>query len=145
MSFSTEAMAGRLGEGLRRNGNGRDFDVIPSFAGNYAHGYILRFEIVTPDRTALLHSAGYYLDGTGTICGFFLRQEEIRSRFIAFVAGQIYTARATSIFDTGGGGQAGRWSRSSTASFRCESDRNPSRAKCDSELTVKSAGRIPGR
>jgi len=92
-----------------RNGNDRDFDVIPSFAGNYAYGYILRFEIVTTDTTALLHPAGYYLDGRNNL-RIFPRQEEIRSRFTACVAGQIYTARATSIFDTGGGAQAGRWS-----------------------------------
>ncbi|HVR14951.1 MAG TPA: hypothetical protein VMS25_01230 [Candidatus Limnocylindrales bacterium] len=25
---------------VERNGNGRDFDIIPSFAGDYAHGYV---------------------------------------------------------------------------------------------------------
>jgi len=95
---------------LERNGNGRDFDLIPSFAGNYAHGYILRFEIITAaDKPALLHSTGYYLDGRNNL-RIFLRQEDIRSRFAAFTPGQLYTVRATSIFDTGNGGQGGRWS-----------------------------------
>ena len=94
---------------VEKNGNGRDFDLIPSFAGNYAHGYVLRFEIVTGNQIVLVHSAGYYLDGRNNL-RIFLRQEEIRSRFAAFIPGQIYTMRATSIFDTGNGGQAGRWS-----------------------------------
>ena len=95
---------------VERNGNGRDFDLIPSFAGNYAHSYILRFEILGSDnKTAVLHLAGYYLDGRSNL-RIFLRQEEIRSRFAAFILGQVYTVRATSIFDTGNGGPTGRWS-----------------------------------
>jgi hypothetical protein len=95
---------------VERNGNGRDFDLIPSFAGSYAHGYVLRFEILAPDnKFALLHSAGYYLDGRSDL-RIFLRQEEIRSRFGAFIPGQLYTVRATSILDIGSGGPAGRWS-----------------------------------
>ncbi len=95
---------------VEKNGNGRDFDLIPSFAGDYAHGYILRFELVPPGApTALLHSSGYYLDGRNNL-RIFLRREEIRSRFGAFMPGELYTVRATSIFDTGSGGQGGRWS-----------------------------------
>lgn len=94
---------------VEKNGNGRDFDVIPSFSGNYAHGYVLRFEIVAGNQIVLVHSAGYFLDGRNNL-RIFLRQEEIRNRFAAFVAGQTYTARVTTIFDTGNGEQAGRWS-----------------------------------
>ena len=94
---------------MERNGNGRDFDLIPSFSGGYAHDYVLRFEIVAGNQTRLVHSAGYYLDGRSNL-RIFLRQEEIRSRFAAFVPGQLHTVRATLIFDTGNGGQGGRWS-----------------------------------
>jgi len=94
---------------VERNGNGRDFDLLPSFTGNYAHGYALRFEIVAGNQIVLVHSAGYFLDGRNNV-RIFLRQEEIRSRFAAFTPGQLYTVRATSILDTGSGGQAGRWS-----------------------------------
>jgi len=94
---------------VERNGNGGDFDLLPSFAGSYAHRYVLRFEIVAPDQSALLHSAGYYLDGSNPL-RIFLRREEIRSRFAAFIPAQLYTVRATLILDTGSGGQAGRWS-----------------------------------
>ena len=71
---------------VERNGNGRDFDIIPFFAGGYAHGYVLRFEIVQPDtrkETALLHSSGYYVDGNSNL-RVFLRQDEIRKRFPDF-------------------------------------------------------------
>jgi len=64
---------------VERNGNGRDFDIIPSFTGDYAHGHILRFEIIQPDNkaSALLHSSGYYVDGSSKL-RIFLRQDEIR-------------------------------------------------------------------
>ena len=34
---------------IERNGNGRDFDIIPTFTGAYGHGYQLIFEILDPD------------------------------------------------------------------------------------------------
>ena len=97
---------------VERNGNGRDFDIIPFFAGGYAHGYVLRFEIVQTDtrkETALLHSAGYYVDGNSNL-RVFLRQDEIRKRFPDFALDRPYTVRATLILDVGSGDQSGHWS-----------------------------------
>lgn len=95
---------------LERNGNGRDFDVIPSFAGDYAHGYIFRLELVGPDdKGTLLHSSGYYLDDHSNL-RIFMRQEEIRSRVADFVLGRLYNMRATLALEIGNGGQGGRWS-----------------------------------
>ena len=97
---------------IERNGNGRDFDIIPSFGGDYAHGYVLRFEIVEPNTgkdTALLHASGYYVDGNSNL-RVFLRQDEIRRRFPGFALDRPYTVRATLILDVGNGGQSGMWS-----------------------------------
>ena len=97
---------------IERNGNGRDFDIIPSFGGDYGHGHTLRFEIVQSGRskeTALLHSSGYYVDGNSHL-RIFVRQDDVRKRFPEFALNQPYTVRGTMVFDVGNGGQAGWWS-----------------------------------
>jgi hypothetical protein len=97
---------------LDRNGNGRDFDIIPSFTGAYGHGYTLRFELFPSEASndaVLVHSSGYYVDGNSNL-RIFVRQEEIRQRFPDLVLGRPYTMRATLILDIGSGGQSGRWS-----------------------------------
>ena len=94
---------------VERNGNGRDFDVIPSFAGDYAHGYRLTFEIVPADHGAvpiLLHADGYFVDERSSL-RVFIRQEDVRRRFPHFVLDHPYTVRATFILDVGYGGPAG--------------------------------------
>jgi hypothetical protein len=95
---------------LERNGNGRHFDIVPSFAGDYAHGYIFRAELFQgSQQTALLHSSGYYVDGSSDL-RIFLPLEEIRAQCPNFAPGRRYTVRATLILDIGTGGQSGRWS-----------------------------------
>jgi hypothetical protein len=97
---------------VERNGNGRDFDVIPSLAGEYAHGYRLTFEIVPTDSGAapiLLHSSGYHVDGNSNL-RVFVRQDDLRRRFSAFALDHPYTVRATLMLDVGNGGSAGYWS-----------------------------------
>jgi hypothetical protein len=96
---------------IERNGNRRDFDIIPAFAGGYAHGHRLRFEIVPPERgrEILLHSSGYYVDGNSNL-RIFVRQAEIRARFAEFALDRPYLVRATMTLDVGNGGLAGMWS-----------------------------------
>jgi hypothetical protein len=97
---------------LERNGNGRDFDVVPSFGGEYAHAYVLRLEILQSGAVGgavLLDSGGYHLDGDSNL-RIFLRQEEIRKRFPDLALGRSYPVRATLILDVGNGGQGGHWS-----------------------------------
>jgi hypothetical protein len=97
---------------VERNGNGRDFDIIPSFTGEYGHGYTLRFDIFPTAfaKTALMfHSDGYFIDSKSNL-RVFVRQEEIRKRFPDFILGRPYTVRATLILSIGNGGQGGRWS-----------------------------------
>ena len=96
---------------VERNGNGRDFDIIPTFSGDYGHGYTLRFGVVYPATSPeiLLHSSGYYVDDT-TNLRIFLSQEEIRKRFPDFALNRSYLVRATIILDVGNGGPAGLWS-----------------------------------
>lgn len=97
---------------IERNGNGRDFDIIPSFDGGYAHGYTLRFEIIdAPDAagSVLLDSSGFYLKGNDNI-RIYVRLIDIRSRFPRFELERPYRVRGTLTFDVGTGGQSGMWS-----------------------------------
>jgi hypothetical protein len=97
---------------VERNGNGRDFDIIPAFEGSYAHGYTLRFEIIEveeKDGSVLLESLGFHLDGKNDI-RIFVRQADLRQRFVQFELDRIYRVRAALTLDVGYGGQSGMWS-----------------------------------
>jgi hypothetical protein len=98
---------------VERNGNGRDFDVIPTFAGTYAHGYTLTFEILPNSSAApaLLHSSGYYLDQTSNL-RIYVRQADVTKQFPLFSLNRPYPVRATVTLDVGFGGQSGYWSPS---------------------------------
>ena len=97
---------------FEQNGNNRDFDIIPSFAGTYSGGYRLTFEIVhanTPRPPTVIHSAGYYVDATSNM-RLFVTQAEIRQRFPDFEPGRTYSVRSTISLDPGMGGASGYWS-----------------------------------
>ena len=97
---------------VERNGNGRDFDVVPSFTGSEGHGHRFRLEAVGAGpggKDALLHESGYYVDG-GDSLRIFLQQAEIRQQIPDFALGRPYTVRATLVFDVGYGGSPGYWS-----------------------------------
>lgn len=97
---------------VERNGNGRDYDLIPSFAGAQKDSFVLRFEIVAGEGVSvpiLLHSSGYYLDA-GSNIRIFVRQDEIRNRLASFAPGRSYSVRATMSLDVGVGGPSGHWS-----------------------------------
>jgi hypothetical protein len=97
---------------IERNGNGRDFDIIPSFAGIYAHGYRLTFEIAAAEprlAPVIIHADGYYLDANNNL-RLFVRQAEIRQRMPDFALGRPYTVRASATLDVGSGGSSGYWS-----------------------------------
>lgn len=97
---------------IMRNGNGRDFDIIPVFAGRDGHGYETTFEILDPDAgnaPVLLYSSGHYVDPT-SLLQLYVTQAEVRQRFPAFRLNRSYAVRATVRFDVGNGGQAGYWS-----------------------------------
>jgi hypothetical protein len=94
-----------------RNGNGRDFDILPAFSGTYATGYTLTFEIVRNGSgpAILLHRLGYYVDDKSNL-NIYVRQADIRQRFPAFSMTVPYVVRGTVTFDMGFGGQSGYWS-----------------------------------
>lgn len=97
---------------IERNGNRRDFDIIPSFSVGEAHPYLLSFEIIGADpsqRAVLLHSSSFHLDGNNNI-RIFVRQTDVRRRFPRFELGRPYRVQGTLIFSVGSGGQGGRWS-----------------------------------
>ena len=97
---------------IERNGNGRDFDIIPTFADGYAHGYQLTFDILDPDGKrppVTLLSDGYYV-GSAAVLRLFVRQSDLRLRMPDLVLGRIYPVRATMTLSVGIGGPSGYWS-----------------------------------
>jgi hypothetical protein len=95
---------------VERNGNGRDFDLIPQFSSGYAHGYHLTFEIIeVPGGPVLVHSDGYYIDANAQL-RLFVRQADIRARFPEFTLNHPYKVRATMTLSIGMGGPSGYWS-----------------------------------
>jgi hypothetical protein len=95
---------------VERNGNGRDFDIVPEFEAGYAHGYVLLFEIVErAGVSVLLHSSGYHLAGNDNI-RIFVRQVDIRQRFPDFEAGRSYRVRGTLTLGVATGDRGAVWS-----------------------------------
>jgi hypothetical protein len=81
-----------------RNGNGRDYDVKPVFAGASGTGYTITVEITTPDgRTTPIHTNGYYADPRSELT-LFIRREEITARVPAFAAGRVYQVSVTTTY-----------------------------------------------
>ena len=99
---------------IERNGNGRDFDIVPAFGGGHAGSYTLRFDVLAPGgtpRIAPLHSSGMHLDGSSNV-RLYVRYEDIRTGWPEFSYGTRYTVRATLTLDVGPGRQGARWSDS---------------------------------
>ena len=95
---------------VERNGNGRDFDILPEFSAGYSHGYKLTFEILdVPGQPVLLHSDGYYLDANPRL-RIFVRQSDMRARFPGLELNRPYKVRATVTLSIGNGGLSGYWS-----------------------------------
>jgi hypothetical protein len=95
---------------IERNGNGRDFDIIPAFAGENAAGYTLTFAIIPPGGPAplLLHSSGYYLDGHANL-RIFVRGDDIEKRVPGFAPGRRYSVQATLTLTVPTGSGDVRW------------------------------------
>ncbi len=98
---------------IETNGNGRDFDIVPSFVGPAANAYTLRFDIVLDSQattqTVLLHRAGYHISGSSNL-RIYVRQQDIRQRFPQFALGYPYRVRASLVLAIGFGGESGKWS-----------------------------------
>lgn len=97
---------------IERNGNGRDFDIIPSFDPGYAHGYRLRFELIGAGAAAEsvpVAASGFFLRGNENI-RMFVTRAGIRERFPRFEPARPYRVRGTLSLDVGYGGQSGMWS-----------------------------------
>ena len=89
---------------IERNGNGRDYDVMPSFEGADGHGYMITIEIVPPGgRPVAVHTNGYYVDPRSAL-RLFIPQQDIKARFPAFQPGRSYQVRAIATFTLPVGG-----------------------------------------
>jgi hypothetical protein len=96
---------------IEQNGNGRDFDVIPAFAGENAAGYTLTFAIVPAGGAApiLVHSSGYYLDGRANL-RIFVTGADLERRVPGFAPGRRYSVQATLLLALPTGTGDVRWS-----------------------------------
>jgi len=94
---------------VERNGNGRDYDIVPSFAPGYASGYHLAFWIIADGKRYLLCESGFHLTGDDNIRMFEYRKDIVH-RFSAFRPGNRYTVQAELALSISTGSQAGWWS-----------------------------------
>jgi hypothetical protein len=86
------------------NGNGRDYDVLPSFDGTQGHGYLFTLEILPESGPPVaVHANGYYVDPHSAL-RLFIRRQDVASRFPAFVPGRTYRIRAVATFSLPAGG-----------------------------------------
>ena len=98
---------------IERNGNGRDFDIIPEFSGAGAHGYQLVFEIIRDDpglSPVLLKDSGFYLEGNTNNIRIYVPQQALRKRFPGFSLNKSWQVRATLVYSIGTGSYRGKWS-----------------------------------
>jgi hypothetical protein len=98
---------------IERNGNGRDFDIIPVFTGTGAHGYLLVFEIIREQSGAppvLLKASGFHLEGETNRIRMYVPQQDIRKRFPGFALDKTWQVRATLVYSIGTGSYRGKWS-----------------------------------
>lgn len=98
---------------VERNGNGRDFDIIPEFTGTGAHGYLLVFEIIrdkSGSPPVLLNASGFYLEGETNRIRMYVPQQDIRKRFPGFALDESWQVRATLVYSVGTGSYNGKWS-----------------------------------
>ena len=111
---------------IERNGNGRDFDIIPEFSGTGAHGYKLVFEVLREEpglSPVLLDASGFYLEGNASNIRVYVTQQEIRDRFPGFDLDKTWQVRATLIHSIGTGSYNGKWSNAFIASHFPENTR----------------------
>jgi hypothetical protein len=97
---------------IERNGNGRDFDIIPSFSGTTAGSYRLTLDIIPTTRNAapiFLYSSGHHVDASSNL-RLFVRQSELRQHFPDLALDRPYTVRATLTLDVGIANEGGYWS-----------------------------------
>jgi hypothetical protein len=98
---------------IERNGNGRDFDIIPVFTGTGAHGYLLVFEIIREQSgvpPVLLKASGFHLEGETNRIRMYVPQQDIRKRFPGFALDKTWQVRATLVYSIGTGSYRGKWS-----------------------------------
>jgi hypothetical protein len=97
---------------IARNGNGRDFEILPEFSGRDGHSCSLAFEIVDVSPSfppVTIHSSSYYVDPSSAL-HIFVRQADIRAKFPPFTVGRPYHVRATAVLNVGTGGSNTHWS-----------------------------------
>ena len=88
---------------IQRNGNGRDYDVLPSFTGANGHGYTIAIEILTAADVTQIHSDGYFVDPRSAL-HLFIRQQDIKARLPAFEPGQSHRVRVVVTYSLPAGG-----------------------------------------
>lgn len=93
---------------VERNGNGRDFDIVPHFKGSSPHGYTLSFSLVVGARDAEFHRSGYYLRGAGDQIRIYVPAEALRAALPGFSLDKAYVVKAVLELSIGRGGPGGR-------------------------------------
>jgi hypothetical protein len=91
------------------NGNGRDYDIVPTFAPGYPSGYHLSFWIVAGGERHLFSESGFHLAGAENIRMFEYRHHILQC-LKTFEPGKRYNVVAELNLSLGTGSQSGLWS-----------------------------------
>lgn len=66
---------------IEQNGNGRDYDIIPSFSDGWSTGYHLTIAVVDGSRVVPVLNHGGYVEGAGTRLRLYLPRRDLVARF----------------------------------------------------------------
>lgn len=96
---------------VHRNGNRRDFDIVPVFSGTAPQSYALSFEIVPQlGEPVIIYASGFYLDGPNDRIKLYIRQADIRKLLPSFSMDANYQVRGRLTFVVSSSGPQGYWS-----------------------------------
>jgi hypothetical protein len=92
-----------------RNGNGRDYDIVPTFKGRFAHAYTLTFDLAAPGGEIVrIYSTSTHVDASSRL-RLYVPRTDLIARFPAFRADTSYPIRAVLSLDVGHGAPSGYW------------------------------------
>lgn len=94
---------------IERNGNGRDYDFIPSIGHGFRHAYHLSIWAIVDAKRYPLTQQGFHLSG-GENLRLFETSEELAARVPGFSPPKTLAVEADLVLDIGTGGYGTRWS-----------------------------------
>lgn len=98
---------------IELNGNGRDFDLLPVFAGGPGGRYRLTVDVApaaVKAAPAIIHDNGYFVDGGGSSLNIFVRRDDVVRAVPGWTPDRRYVFRVTLLLSLPAGDRDGVWS-----------------------------------